>query len=140
MFNLKIINLSEYLAKLRVVTTLAFLSSCYEDISSSDVTYRRSPPEPMPYQQNAVPVPVYYYPYPYPYSPNPYVYGYQNFPASRYYSNPYAMPPPQNIYNDQDQYYKPPTSYGSQDYGYGRQQSYVKPSAYDTGKKVVGDR
>lgn len=34
-------------------------------------------------------------------------------PASRYYSNPYAMPSQQNPYYDQDQYYKPPSHYNS---------------------------
>jgi hypothetical protein len=40
-------------------------------------------------------------------------YQYQQ-PASRYYSNPYAMPPQnQYPYYDGDQYYVPPTYYGS---------------------------
>ncbi len=44
------------------------------------------------------------------YSNSPYQY---QQPASRYYSNPYAMPPQnQYPYYDGDQYYVPPTYYG----------------------------
>ena len=42
--------------------------------------------------------------------------GYQYPPASRYYSNPYASPPQnQYPYYDADQYYVPPTYYGTSD-------------------------
>ncbi len=41
-------------------------------------------------------------------------YQYQQQPASRYYSNPYAIPPQnQYPYYDGDQYYVPPTYYGT---------------------------
>lgn len=41
-------------------------------------------------------------------------YQYQYQPASRYYNNPYAVPPQnQYPYYDGDQYYVPPTSYGT---------------------------
>jgi len=41
-------------------------------------------------------------------------YQYQQQPASRTYNNPYAIPPQnQYPYYDGDQYYVPPTSYGT---------------------------
>lgn len=53
------------------------------------------PPSPYYYQQQ----PTYYQPYQ------------QYAPQSRFYSNPYAIPPStQNQYYDSDQYYVPPTS------------------------------
>jgi hypothetical protein len=65
------------------------------------------------YQQKYAPAPAqrqnYYAPQP-SYVNSPYQY---QQPASRYYSNPYAMPPQnQYPYYDGDQYYVPPTYYG----------------------------
>ncbi len=68
------------------------------------------PPQPMPPQ--AAPVYVQAAPYS-PYSQNPYVSSYQ-VPGSRFYANPYAIPPsPYYMNYDVDQHYVPPTSHNA---------------------------
>jgi hypothetical protein len=71
------------------------------------------PPQPQAYQQP-------YYPPAQQYQqPNPYYYQPQNYqpqviPGSRFYSNPYAIPPSSRYPNyDADQYYVPPTQYNN---------------------------
>jgi hypothetical protein len=70
-----------------------------------DYYYRQAAPAPAPaqaYQPQAVP-------------PNYQPYNSQGYPAaSRYYSNPYAMPPSNQYPNyDADQYYVPPAYYNN---------------------------
>jgi hypothetical protein len=88
---------------------LSLVTSCFSVEHSSDAPY--SPAK--PYRQVAPVARDPYYEAPPAYPPS---YGgvYQYPPASRYYSNPYASPP-QNSYQyyDGDQYYRPPTAYGS---------------------------
>jgi hypothetical protein len=75
--------------------------------------YQQYPQQPAPYQNQ------YYQP---PYSAAPY----QIYPnaGSRFYSNPYAIPPsPYNPQYDVDQYYVPPT------YSYGVEQNYGNRSS-----------
>lgn len=64
-----------------------------------------------PQQQYAPPPPQQYQQVPYPASP----YGQQVPPGSRYYSNPYAIPPSQQHYPnyDADQYYVPPAYFNN---------------------------
>jgi hypothetical protein len=61
--------------------------------------------------------PYYYQPQQQPYPPQGYGQPYpQGAPGSRFYSNPYAIPPsPQYPQYDTDQYYVPPTSYYNTD-------------------------
>lgn len=97
--------------KLKLIIFLAFiLSSCSGGSNNNQ-------PSPIYIQQQ----PSYGQPTPAPggyygggggqYYGSPYQY---TQPASRYYSNPYALPP-RNVYPyyDVDQYYVPPTSYGA---------------------------
>ncbi len=93
-----------------ILLSCIFNSCTYQDPDSAE--YVR------PYQQQSVPIQRgrandgYYYRPPQQYPG----YGYQTPPASRYYSNPYAVPP-QNVYPyyDGDQYYRPPSAYGTSD-------------------------
>ena len=85
------------------------LSSCF----SSESGQSRNNPSQLPVPQYGQPNPYYYQPQPVQ-SVAP-VY-YAPAPASRYYSNPYAFPPQgQYPYYDGDQYYVPPTNYGTSD-------------------------
>lgn len=72
----------------------------------------------MPYVQNAAPPAKYYYQQPPVYQQR---YAPYNGPAaSRFYSNPYAIPPSQQYQRyDADQYYVPPTRYNNVEPGYG---------------------
>ncbi len=72
------------------------------------------PPQPQFYQQPYyVPLQQYQQPNPYYYQPYPpQNYQPQVVPGSRFYSNPYAIPPSTRYPNyDADQYYVPPTQY-----------------------------
>ncbi len=121
MFNFKIIPI--------IFLSSLILSSCSSNNAQNNRQYNQNPNG--QYQQN--------YAQPYPPANNYYnpqaqypnsAYGYQQAPASRYYSNPYAMPPQQNVYSDQDQYYKPPASYGAYED--------KKPSAYNSTAEISG--
>ncbi len=81
--------------------------------SNENVNYRNSQrPAAAPYYQQSP----YHYQVP-PTVQRGYGGGYQYPPASRYYSNPYAFPPQNHYpYYDSDQYYVPPSTYGSTDY------------------------
>lgn len=101
-------SLRKYITILLSLSLLA-LSACGGD--KQDVRYRNQRLAPAPYyQQNP-----YYYQNPPTVQPG-YGGGYQYPPASRYYQNPYAFPPQnQYPYYDSDQYYVPPSSYGTTD-------------------------
>jgi hypothetical protein len=83
-----------------------------------DYYYRQQGYPPQGYAAPAPAQQPYYYPpqqaAPAPYYPpqGAYVPPYQSTPGSRFYSNPYAIPPSAQYPNyDVDQYYVPPTSY-----------------------------
>ena len=79
-----------------------------------NIRYRNTnvPQQPAPYFQ---PNP-YYHQVPPPVMRQGYNDGYYYPPNSRYYSNPYALPPRGGYpYYDADQYYVPPNSYGTSD-------------------------
>lgn len=126
MFNFKIIKILSIIFFASLV-----LSSCSGNTPNNNRQYNQNPNG--QYQQNyAQPYPPannYYNPQA-QYPNSSYGYGYQQPPTSRYYSNPYAMPPQQNVYSDQDQYYKPPASYGSYED--------KKPSAYNSKDELSG--
>lgn len=95
-----------------VILILTTLFACATDNNkSANPTYNQYQQQPQyapsPTRQDGY----YYSPSGQPaYSSSPYQY---QQPASRYYSNPYAMPPQnQYPYYDGDQYYVPPTYYG----------------------------
>lgn len=75
-------------------------TNSYYQVPSAVQQYQQTPYQQTPYQQQ---MPQYYQPY----VPPTYA-----VPASRYYSNPYAIPP-STVYQryDADQYYVPPNYY-----------------------------
>ncbi len=80
--------------------------------TAPDYYYRAAPTVPQDYPVQPyyyAPPPAYAYPAQQAYVPAPY----QQFPASRYYSDPYAIPASPYNYQvyDADQYYTPPSSY-----------------------------
>ena len=101
--------------------TVLALCSCQSDYGNSQTEniktnssqtnqnyqYQNQAPYQAPYQSQQAPI-----------APNPYYgqpYGGYQQPSSRYYSNPYTIPPRNNQYPyyDGDQYYVPPTYYGT---------------------------
>ncbi|MES2677716.1 MAG: hypothetical protein V4612_05325 [Pseudomonadota bacterium] len=106
--------LLQYITNLILAILIVGLFGC---ASGSNQNAQNSQPSYNQYQQQPqyAPAPArqdgYYYNQQQPaYTNSPYQY---QQPASRYYSNPYAMPPQnQYPYYDGDQYYVPPTYYG----------------------------
>lgn len=89
-----------------VLLPLAILCGCSSGNQSQNYKYQQQQP-----LYNQAQRQNYYAPQPPIYTNSPY--NYQQ-PASRSYSNPYALPPQnQYPYYDGDQYYVPPTYYGS---------------------------
>jgi len=100
----------------------------YRDGSSSRVNAVPAPQQNQQYYQPPYQQPVYQQPQQYYQQPAPYYSPYQNVaPGSRFYSNPYAIPPAQysSPQYDSDQYYVPPTSYENIE----RQQVPFKPNS-----------
>ncbi len=93
-----------------ILSSLFSCSASNDQVNSPRPVYTNPYQQQQQYQPQGLPQDGYYYSPKSPYQSSPYQY---QQPASRYYSNPYAMPPQnQYPYYDGDQYYVPPTSYG----------------------------